>query len=132
MYFEEAITNLRNENPDIDNLALAHNCGDRDALDNLPVEIIETVRNLLSEQCGDTITLYHGCETDLTTDMIWHENSSFTDEFDIEFAGEDGYIIEAQVPVDRIKFFLNEEREFVISAGQLDCAVYTVAEYFGL
>jgi len=68
----------------------------------------------------------------ISEDLIWQENSSFTDEFDVEFAGEDGYIAVAQVPTNRIKFYLEEENEFVITAGRLECEVYTVREYFSL
>jgi hypothetical protein len=129
--FTEIIESLR-EDSEIEELANAHNLGDDTAFDDLDDDIIEVVQSAIRQQFGDTLTLYHGSEDELAEEMFWNENSSFTDRFDIEFAGEDGYIVEAQIPVERIKFFLSEEREFVITAGALNCKCYTVAEYFDL
>jgi len=131
MYIDELINEIYEENTDIEDLAIAHNLGDDSALDELPAEIINRVQDQIHNQFGDTVELYHGSESELSADIEWKENTSFTDEFDIEFAGEDGYIIIAQIPVERIKFYLTQENEFVISAGQLNCEVFTVREYFG-
>ncbi len=129
----ETIERIYEEMPEIERMASAHNiASNTDALSALPQKVVDQVQEAIREQYGDTLTLYHGSEAELSADIEWHENTSFTDEFDIEFAGEDGYIIIAQVPADRIKFYLDDENEFVLTAGKLDCTVYTVAEYFGL
>jgi len=132
MFIEELINQIYENNSEVYELAMAHNCGDTSALSELSAEIIEAVQAQLIAEFGGTIELYHGSEAELSTSIEWKENSSFTDEFDIEFAGEDGYITVAQIPVNRIKFYLTEEREFVITAGKLSCEVFTVREYFGL
>lgn len=132
MYLNELADSLREDNSELERLVLAHNCGNAEALNDLSSAIIERIQAQIRSEYGDTVTLYHGSDVEITNDINWRENSSFTDEFDIEFAGEDGWIVEAKVPVERIKFYLSEESEFVITAGQLVCSVYTVTDYFGL
>lgn len=131
MNIKQLARDIRN-NEDIDSMVLAHNIGDFDALNELPENIINDVQDCLRSQFGNTIKLVHGSDCELMNNMIWNENSSFTSEFDVDFSGEDGFVVEATIPVERIKFYLEEEDEYVISAGALDCTVYTVQEYFGL
>jgi hypothetical protein len=133
MYLNELIESLLNESPELDRIVNAHVLGDAAALNAVPDEITARVQEQVRKQYGDVVTLYHGCEEELSVvNMVWRENSSFTDQFDLEFAGEDGYIVEAQVPVERIKFYIDGEHEFVLTEGALNCAIYTVREYFGL
>lgn len=133
MYLNELIEKIYDNYPDIENLAVAHNvCSNVHALDEMPLEIIKVVQDQIRKEYGAILELVHGTEEKLDSNIAWHENSSFTDEFDLEFAGEDGYIVVAQVPVERIKFYLPGENEFVVSTGLLACEVFTVKEYFGL
>lgn len=128
----ELIEQIREENPEVEALVNSHNIGNSAALNDLPADIIAEIQNSLRSEFGDTIELMHGSPIALDPNMTWNENSSFTNEFDVEFAGEDGYVVVARIPVERIKFYLEEENEFVITAGVLDAAVFTVREYFGL
>ena len=132
MYLDDLIEEIYEQNPEIEAMAAGHNVGFADQLNNLPQAIIDQVQAQIRAEYGDVLELYHGSEQELPADLDWKENSSFTDEFDVEFAGEDGYIITAQVPVERIKFYLPGENEFVITAGKLDATVDTVREYFCL
>jgi hypothetical protein len=125
----ELIDEIREKYPKVDQMATAHNLGTGSLV--LPAMVIEQVQEAIRDEYGDVIELYHGSPINLV-DLNWREGSSFTNEFDLEFAGEDGYIVVAQVPVERIKFYLDSENEFVVTAGKLNCEVYTVAEYFGL
>jgi len=129
----ELIEEIYSNNPEIESLACSHNIASNpQALNELSQEITEKIQAQIREQFGDILELVHGSETELPSTLDWQENSSFTDEFDLEFAGEAGYIVIAQVPVERIKFYLPDENEFVITAGQLNCEVESVVEYFGL
>lgn len=132
MNLRELVEELRNSSREIDRMATAHNIGDDKALSGLSAEIVEMVQAAIRDEYGDVLTLYHGSLSALDADVEWKENTSFTDEFDLGFAGEDGWVVEARVPVERITFYLDGENEFVISGGRLNCQVYTVAEYFGL
>lgn len=132
MYLKDLINHLLDESHELDKLVRAHVLGDTGALNDIPAEITRRVQEQIRHEYGDIVTLHHGCEEKISTDIVWRENSSFTDQFDIEFAGEDGYLIEAKVPAERIKFYIDGENEFVITEGALNCAIYTVREYFGL
>ena len=126
----DVIKKIFESNPEIEALAQGHNCG----VANFQISdsIIELVQAAIRAEFGDVIELYHGSDDPINTNMVWRDNSSFTNEFDLEFAGEDGYIVVAQVPVERIKFYLDWENEFVVTAGTLDCQVFTVKEHFDL
>ena len=126
----DVIEKIFESNPEIEALAQGHNCGVADF--QIPNSIIQLVQAAIRAELGDVIELYHGSDDPINSNMIWRDNSSFTDEFDLEFAGENGYIVVAQVPVERIKFYLDWENEFVVTAGPLDCQVFTVKEYFDL
>lgn len=130
MDFYELINELR-EIDEIEGAVMAHNFNGNSGFE-IDKEVQACLIAAAREEFGDTIELYHGTEEVLNTSIEWRDNSSFTDEFDIEFAGEDGYIVVAQVPVERIKFYLEEENEFVLSEGALNCEVYRVKEYFDL
>jgi len=132
MTIQETAETIREENIEIEDMVMGHNVNGGNALSVLPQWVINQIQDAAREQYGNFIELYHGSDREISEDIEWNENSSFTDEFDIEFAGEDGYIVVAQIPVERIRFYLEEENEFVVSAGELDCEFYTVAEYFGL
>ena len=131
-WFPELVDQLLEMNPELDVLASSHSLGFTSALDALPDEVVSLVQDAIRRELGDVVELYHGTEEELPADLCWRRNSSFTSEFDLEFAGEDGYIVVAQVPIERIRFYLHGEREFVVSEGRLDCEVYTVREYFSL
>jgi len=132
MYLDELVEEIYEKYPEVEAIANGHNVGFSDQLNNLPAEITAMVQKQIRAEYGDVLELVHGSDVELAADIDWRENTSFTDEFDIEFAGEDGWIITAMVPVERIKFYLPGENEFVISAGRLDCEVDTVKNYFGL
>ena len=131
MDFYELIQTIREENDETEAAVMRHNLNGASGFE-VSEEVRQQVVEAAREQFGDTIELYHGTEVEVSENLNWRENSSFTDEFDIEFAGEDGFIVVAQIPVERIKFYLEEENEFVVSAGKLDCKVFAVSEYFGL
>jgi hypothetical protein len=126
----KVIETIFENNPQIEKLAQGHNCGVADF--QISEDIVELIQNAIRVEFGDVVELYHGSDEPVNSDMVWRDNSSFTNEFDLEFAGEDGYIVVAQVPVERIKFYLGWENEFVVTAGKLDCQVFTVKEYFDL
>jgi len=133
--YTESLSDLTSEmvdsSSDLEGRVIAHKNGF--SLLTVGDEIAAAVQAVIQEEVGSVVELYHGSPVPLAPGMEWRDGSSFTDEFDLEFAGEDGYIVVAQVPVDRIRFYIpSSEREFVISAGQLNCTVYTVREYFGL
>lgn len=132
MNLDEMIEKIYEEEQGIEGMASAHNLGNTEALNDLPAAITAQVQNQIRAEYGEVLELVHGSPDQLPADLNWRENSSFTDEFDLEFAGEDGYIAVAQIPVSRIKFYLPGENEFVITAGQLNCEVDTVTDYFGL
>lgn len=131
-YIYETEERIYEENTLVERMVIAHNQGDVEALNELSADVIAQVQFSVRENLGAVVELFHGSEVELDSAMLWRENSSFTDEFDIEFAGESGYIVVARVPVERVKFYIHGEREFVVSAGRLDCDVFTVREYFGL
>jgi hypothetical protein len=133
MDYIEFTEQVYEENAEVEAICDAHNLGyDTSVMNDLPSEFSEDLQALLADEKGAVIELFHGTETMLSNGLIWRENASFTDEFQLDFAGEDGYIVVAQVPVERIKWYIDGENEFIITAGKLDCEVFTVKEYFGL
>jgi hypothetical protein len=133
LYLDDLVELIYEEYPDVDRMAGAHNIGsNRDALNDLPQDVIELVRQQIRREYGDVLTLWHGSEDMVDAAIEWRENSSFSIDDFAEFSGRDGCVVEAQVPVERIKFYLPEEDEFVITEGALECEVYTVAEFFGV
>lgn len=118
----------------LEDMVNGHNYGFSKALNDLPKEVKDAIQEVLLQECGDVIRLYHGTPDALDSKMCWNENTSFThDESEAcEFSeNNDGYIVIANVPVKRIKFYLDGESEFVITAGTLDCEVKTIKEHFG-